>query len=528
MTMPASITLSRLGWSAPDGAAVLSDLDFTFTRERIGIVGRNGVGKSTLLSLIDGSRQPSAGRIHIEGTIATLRQTVQVEPDHRIADLFDARAALALLDRAEAGNATMAMLADCDWTLPARIEAALATTGLDASPQTPLARLSGGQRTRAALAAAIFARPDFLLLDEPTNHLDTEGRRALADMLAQWRAGAIVVSHDRALLETMEAIGELTTLGLARYGGNWSDYRARKEIEQDAAAQELDHATRRLDQVARKIQLTAERKQRRDGVGARIGAKGGMPRILIGARKNQAETSGGQAARLADRLRAEATEAEQLARARVEHHDDITVALPPARVANGQRIVTLGRITAGYDPAHPVLHDVSFSVVGPERVAIGGANGSGKSTLLHVIAGSLSPLSGTIALHVPAALLDQNVDFIDRQASIADNFARLHPDIGHQGVRAALARFGFRADLALQRAGTLSGGELLRAGLACVLSGQVAPPLLLLDEPTNHLDLDSIAAVEAGLRAYDGALIVVSHDRAFLDAIGIDRHIAVD
>jgi ATPase subunit of ABC transporter with duplicated ATPase domains len=124
-------------------------------------------------------------------------------------------------------------------------------------------------------------------------------------------------------------------------------------------------------------------------------------------------------------------------------------------------------------------------------------------------------------------MLDQTAAILDPTLSIADNFARLNPSMDHNGCRAALAAFRFRGDAALRRVGALSGGQMLRAGLACVLGGTAPPPLLILDEPTNHLDLDSIAAVEAGLRAYDGALLVVSHDEAFLDAIGITRQVTM-
>ena len=138
------------------------------------------------------------------------------------------------------------------------------------------------------------------------------------------------------------------------------------------------------------------------------------------------------------------------------------------------------------------------------------------------------PLSGTVQLSVDCALLDQSVGLLDPRASIAANFARLHPRATENAVRAALARFRFRADLALQRVGTLSGGQLLRAGLACVLGGDTLPPLLMLDEPTNHLDLDSVAAIEQGLAAFDGALIVISHDAAFLEAVGIGREVSLE
>ena len=522
--MPA-IIISHLSWSAPDGSTVLSDLDFRFTTERIGLVGRNGVGKSTLLALISGRLKPVIGSVQVAGRVAELRQTVQVEPGETIADLFGVRNALTLLAKAERGEAELTELEECDWTLPVRIEESLVELGLAVDPETRLDQLSGGQRTRAALAAAMFARPDFLLLDEPTNNLDAEGRRALIALLKRWRAGAIIVSHDRALLEEMEAICELTTLGLSRHGGNFSSWQARKAVELAAAEQDLAHAEKRMKEIAQRTQTAAERKQRRDAAGARKGAKGDMPRILIGLRKDRAESSGGDAARLAERLRLEAAEAASAARQRIERIESLTVALPSTGVSTGQRIVVLDRVTAGHAGRQPVLRDISLNVTGAERIAIKGPNGAGKSTLMHVIAGLLPPISGRVDRPVACALLDQRVDLLDPDASIADNFARLHPDATHNEVRAALARFRFRADLALQRAGSLSGGQLLRAGLACVLGGAALPPLLMLDEPTNHLDLDSITAIEQGLLGYDGALIVVSHDDAFLRAIGIDREI---
>jgi ATPase subunit of ABC transporter with duplicated ATPase domains len=166
-----------------------------------------------------------------------------------------------------------------------------------------------------------------------------------------------------------------------------------------------------------------------------------------------------------------------------------------------------------------------MTLTGPERVAVTGPNGSGKTTLLALITGKLKPWTGTVRVTDSFALLDQQVSLLDPSLSIRDNFRRLNPQSDENSCRAALARFMFRADAALQVVSTLSGGQMLRAGLACVLGGAVPPDLLILDEPTNHLDIDSIEAVEAGLRAYDGALLVVSHDEAVLEAIGMTRRI---
>jgi ATPase subunit of ABC transporter with duplicated ATPase domains len=193
--------------------------------------------------------------------------------------------------------------------------------------------------------------------------------------------------------------------------------------------------------------------------------------------------------------------------------------LPASRI-----VLKMEKVTAGYQPERPIISDFDFVITGPERIAVTGPNGSGKTTLLALISGALEPWSGTVRV-VSSAILDQRVSLLDPSLSIRDNFRDINPDADETACRAALARFMFRADAALQIVSTLSGGQLLRAGLACVLGGTVPPALLILDEPTNHLDIDSIAAVEAGLRAYDGALLVVSHDEIFLESIGISRRL---
>jgi ATPase subunit of ABC transporter with duplicated ATPase domains len=525
--MPASITLSNLAWSTPDGRPLFTDLDLNFGAERAGLVGRNGVGKTTLLRLVAGELRPHAGQVSVQGRVAVLRQAVQVGPEETLSDLFGVREALAVLRRAEDGLASAEDLAAADWTLEARIASALGRVGLGAGPATLLAALSGGQRTRAALAALIFAEPDFLILDEPTNNLDRAGRAAVAELLADWRGGAVVVSHDRELLETMDAIVELTSLGATRYGGAWSHYRERKALELTAARQDLAEAERRIADLAQSAQAAAERKARKDGAGKRKAARGDQPRILLGAMKQRSEGTGGEQARLAERRGEQALAEAAAARGRIEVLQPFSVMPPSARLPAQKEVLRLEAVTAGHEPGRPVIRDLSFSMTGPERVAVTGPNGAGKTTLLALVAGRLAPWRGRVRTLTPFALMDQRVSLLDPALSVRDNFRRLNGHADENACRAALARFMFRADAALQSAGALSGGQLLRAALACVLGGAEPPQLLILDEPTNHLDLDSIEAVEAGLRAYDGALLVVSHDETFLQGVGISRRLGL-
>ncbi|SOC22349.1 ABC-F family ATP-binding cassette domain-containing protein [Rhodobacter maris] len=525
--MPAFISLSGLFWSTPDGTPLFTDLNLTFGPERTGIIGRNGAGKSTLLRLISGEMRQTSGQVQLSGTMAIMRQDVMEHPDDTIADLLGLRAALGLLDRAEAGLADADDLADADWTLPARIEAALLRCGLSAGPQTPLMTLSGGQRSRAALAALILAEPDFLLLDEPTNNLDRDGRRAVIDLIRGWTGGAIIVSHDRELLDEMDAIVELTSLGAARYGGNYSAFRQRKAMELDAAARDLTHAEKARSNAIRQAQQASERKARKDSAGHRARAKGDQPKILMDAAKERAEASGGAGARLRDARREAADETLSAAREKIEILQPLRMDIPSSGLTSGKTVLRLDDVTGGYDRDRPVIRDLSLTVTGPERVVIAGSNGSGKTTLLKIITGQIVPQHGQVDLMVPFALLDQHVGLLDPARTLRDNFLHLNPVTDTHMAHAALARFGFRAADALRYAGELSGGERLRAGLACALGGMPPPMLLILDEPTNHLDLNGIAALEAALAGYDGAVLVISHDTAFLETLAPDREVLV-
>lgn len=522
-----SVTLFALTYTGSDGQTLFSHLDLSFGAGRTGLVGRNGVGKTTLLRVINGELLPASGTVSVAGRVGVLRQQVQPAADETIADLFGATAGLALIARAMAGEASAEELAEADWTLEARLEEALAALALDAWPTTLLSTLSGGQRTRAALAALVFEAPDLILLDEPTNNLDAEGRAAVAGMLAGWRGAAIVISHDRDLLDTMDAIVELTSLGATTYGGNYTHYRERKALELASAQRDLSVAEREVRDAARAAQEARERQDRRDAGGRRKAAKGDMPKILLGGLKRRAEATAGGLDLLAEKQADAAQMQAAEARARVEVLAPFAVKLKPSGLPSGKMVLRASGLSGGYDAERPVIRDFSFDMIGPERVAITGPNGVGKTTLLKLLTGELVPSAGTVQVGGPMVLLDQQVGLLDRGESILENFRRLNPESSVNDCRAVLAAFKFRNDAALQIVGTLSGGEMLRAGLACVLGGATPPMLVVLDEPTNHLDIEAVEVVEAGLRAFDGALLVISHDRAFLEAIGVEREVVL-
>jgi ATPase subunit of ABC transporter with duplicated ATPase domains len=249
-----------------------------------------------------------------------------------------------------------------------------------------------------------------------------------------------------------------------------------------------------------------------------------MPKILLNSRKARSQATSARVGAVIEREVEERRERAAAARQRVEERERPRFELPSTGLPAGRTVLALQDVTVRFPGAdRPVLDGVSLTIVGPERVAVVGPNGSGKTTLLRVATGRLAPDSGTVRRPSDGetAWLDQEGVALDPALSVLENFRIFHPRMDATAVRYALALFRFSHEAALQTVGTLSGGQRLRASLACVLGGERPPSLLVLDEPTNHLDLDALEALESALRDYDGALLVVSHDAAFLEAIGV-------
>ncbi|GGA91717.1 ABC transporter [Brucella endophytica] len=522
--MTALLTLQDISCTTADGRLLFHSVNLSVTAGRIGLVGRNGVGKTTLLRIISGALSPTSGTVSINGKIGVVRQNTGTDSHETLADVFGIRPGLDILARIESGSASDGDLAEADWLLPQRFAQALQKFGLaELDPSVPVSSLSGGQQTRAALAALLFHEPDLILLDEPTNNLDRDGRETVLALLSGWRGAALVVSHDRELLRAMDAIAELSQDGLHLYGGNWDFYREQKAREREGAARDLLLAQREAKAVQHKAQAAAERQARSDARGRKSRVDAGMSKLLLDAREDRAQKTGGRGSALASRQAAEAEEQLRAAEAKVERVTPLRFEVAGASAPSGKVLLSMENVSGGPVPDGPVIRDFSLKIVGPERIAVTGRNGAGKTSLLRLITGELQPVAGKVGRYARTVMFDQQMSLMDRAATLHANFRRLNPGANDNDAHAALARFSFRGASASRLAGTLSGGELLRAALACVLDGTQKPELFILDEPTNHLDLDSVEALEAALNDYDGALLVVSHDRAFLDAIGVER-----
>lgn len=523
--MSSFLTLNSLSARTPDGRLLFHDLTLSIGAERVGLVGRNGSGKSTLLDMIAGAAKPAAGTIQLTGTVALLHQNLP--PELTIARALGVAEGLAAIRRVLAGEGTQDDFAQADWSLEERVGAALSAVGL---PEIPLDRsigkLSGGERTRIGIARLRLEAPDLLLLDEPTNNLDVAGRAAVAALVEDWRGGMLVASHDRQLLENMDRIVELTPVGVTSFGGGWSAFAAARDAERERIALESARAEAALRSARRSAQERREAKARRDRVGRAVAAKGAEPKIVLDARAERAENTGGREQSTSDRQIAHAAKRTEEARARVEIVTPLTIEMPESGMLSGASVLALDRVEAALGNRR--LGPWSLRIDGPERVALTGANGAGKTTLLRIAAGQLDPVAGEVyRADGRIAMLDQHVTLLDPQLSILDNLRARHPEIDAESAHAQCARFAFRNRDAHRIVRTLSGGERLRAALAVTLAGATPPWLLILDEPTNHLDIESLEVLEDALRHFDGALLVVSHDAAFLEAIGIERSASV-
>lgn len=522
--MSAFLTLDSVSARTPE-RSLFQDLTFAVGRERLGLVGRNGSGKSTLLRIAAGLAEPSSGAVRRTGKIGLLRQDMQEE--WTLAEALGVAGDLKMLKRILAGNGTADDFDAADWTLESRIGAALAQAGLADQPlERRLQTLSGGERTRVGIARLIIEEPDLLLLDEPTNNLDAAGRAAIGALMRDWRGGVLVASHDRELLEDVDRILELTAIGARSFGGGWSAFAAVREEDRRRAGAELERADAGVRAARQAAQAQREAKARRDRAGRAFAAKGSEPKILLGARAERAEDSGGRAQAIGDRHMGTALAEAEEARSRVEVLTPLTITLPSSGLPSGVGVLAMEGVVA--EAGDKRLGPWTLRIDGPERIVLKGANGAGKTTLLQIAAGLVAPVAGTVRrVEERIVTLDQHVRLLDPEGSILDNIRRLHPDAGDEEAYACCARFAFRNRDAERLVGTLSGGERLRAGLAAALSGSTPPWLIILDEPTNHLDIESIELLEDALRNFDGALLVVSHDPSFVERVGFDRALEV-
>lgn len=538
------ISLSQLTFAWADGTPVFTGLTAVFAAGRTGLVGPNGTGKTALLRLIAGELVPEAGTVATSSNVNYLPQKLTLNTEQTVTGLLGLEAkrrALAdvLAGREENMAENLETIGE-DWDLEERAVALLSGYGLPAAGPEFLDRtvgtLSGGESMITALAGLELAARPITLLDEPTNNLDRTARERLYQAVERWRGTLIVATHDRALLERVDAIAELRPVRsrawdgerveLIRHGGNWEVFQAQVAAERETAERAVRDAGARLATEKRQ-RIEAETKIARR---ARQGRKAAdsMPKILANELRKRAQESAGKVRGTMGERESDADAALADARDAVVADARIRIELPDTAVPPGRTVLdapaTVVELGVMHDGGTPVAPDARLSLRGPERVVLTGPNGVGKTTLLN----TLEPLAA-----VPVGYLRQRIgavagsaespgqswEGLDDTLTVLENVVAAAPSAAPAEVREQLARFHFRKDLVHQPVGELSGGERFRVALARILLAQPAPQLLLLDEPTNNLDLVSVEQLLSALADYKGALVVSSHDDAFLESL---------
>ena len=473
-------------------------------RSRVGLIGRNGAGKSTLMKVIIGQIDPDEGEVEMPrktrlGYIAQEAPSGTATPFDTVLAADTERAALLLesetvtdLDRL--GEVHERLLAIDAWTAPARASRILVGLGFDEEMQgRPLDSYSGGWKMRVALAALLFSEPDVLLLDEPSNHLDLEATLWLENFLKSYPGTLIVISHERDLLNSVvDTIAHLEGGKVTLYSGGYDSF-------------ERQRAERAVQLAAAKAAQDAQRARLQDYVA-----------------RNSARASTAKQAQSRAKMLAKMQPIAAMA-------EDPSLAFNfPSPSELKPPLITLDMASVGYTAGQPVLRQLNLRIDPDDRIALLGRNGNGKTTLARLLAAQLAPMDG--ALNASGRMkvgyfTQYQVEELEGDDTPLQHMTRMMEGKTPAAVRAQLGQFGFSGDKATTRVDKLSGGE--RARLALALITRDAPHLLILDEPTNHLDVDSREALVQALNDYEGAVILVSHDRHMVE-LTADRLVLVD
>jgi ATPase subunit of ABC transporter with duplicated ATPase domains len=523
------IILNDISYAPNNSTVQLKNLSITFGPGRTALVGNNGIGKTTLFRLILGELMTTSGSIETPSIPAYLPQSLNVDqPSNQcIADIMQITAIWQAHKNILNNHASDAdyIAIDGHWDIEKTIHQVFSQLDIAyLSPDQAFNALSGGEKTAIFLASIMISNAPFLLLDEPTNNLDQHKRKVLYDWIATSNQNMLIISHDRQLLSLMHTIVELSATGFTRHQGHYDDYLKQKKAKETDIIQQLNLAKKERKKLSQTIQQNKEKHDKKNSKGSMEAKKGKVDTLTANARKEKSEQSKSNIKQDKKQKTIEKNH-EKAWHLSKTLGEQISFPLEASYLPSSKQLIQANHVFFSYHDHQPIIRDLNLSIIGPQRIAISGSNGSGKTTLLKLLLGDLKPQAGSIKCMTDKMLyLDQHASLLDPNKTLIDNYQIINPNVQLTQAYQSLAYFLFKNEKAKKKVSNLSGGEKIKAGLACALMSDKPAQLLILDEPSNHLDIQSIRYMESALSQYQGSIIVISHDQMFLQALNITNH----
>ncbi|MHA3786993.1 ABC-F family ATP-binding cassette domain-containing protein [Flavobacterium hauense] len=527
------ITLQNISYIHPNKDLLFSSLNLTVNRyQKIALAGNNGSGKSTLLNIIAGNLEPSGGLKSVDAVPYLIPQVFGQYNRLTIGQALKVDKKLIALKEILSGNTSeqnFEWLED-DWSVEERCSQALSHWELDGLDlNQTMASLSGGQKTKVFLAGIAIHQPDMVLMDEPSNHLDASGRQLLYDFIQQTNATLVVVSHDRKLLNLLNAICELSRIGIKTYGGNYDFYSEQKQTEQNALSQNIHSKEKELKAAKEKERETIEKQQKLDARGKGKQEKSGVARIMMNTMRNKAENSTSKMKDVHEERIGGITQELQELRTGRPDIDKMKLGFDDSGLHKGKVLFSADEVNFSYG-INPIWEKaLSFKIMSGERILLKGENGSGKTTLIKIIIGAMKPSMGKVSSNLTKAVyIDQDYSLIDSRLTVYEQAQQFNVSgMQEHDIKMRLNRFLFGKGTWDKPCRALSGGERMRLMLCCLTIDSRPPDVIILDEPTNNLDIQNIEILTTAVKEYKGALIVVSHDETFIEQLNTDKVISI-
>jgi len=522
------LAFNNVSFETDNGFLIFKNVTIGFSNEKTALVGVNGSGKSTFLKLLVGELPSSTDLIQRQGKIVYLPQDYCLDLTQTVAEALNVKEKIEALEALKLGTKDQSLIDSVqnDWDLSDRLNkifGQLRLSNIDFN--RVLNTLSGGERMKVLLAKLLLKEPDFLVLDEPSNNLDRVGKEIIYDLVKNWQGGLLVVSHDRELLSLVDRVLEIRNQEIYLYGGNYNDYQEQKNLLMESVQRQISTAEQSLRKIKTQAQINQEKQNKKSERGKKNRDKAGMSKMLLNKKRDTSDRTLSKIKQVYQQRVDGAVENLKKAKENLSFEGFINMDLTATKVPVGKLVFEIKNLNFSYDDKALLFKDFSWAVYGPTRWALQGNNGSGKTTLVNLLLKVLKPSSGSIVLGVNnIAYLDQSATILQKGKNILENVSE-YAGMDKNLARQWLSSFLFMGDSVFKKVDILSGGERIRAALACIFAAINAPQLLILDEPTNNLDLNSIEWLENALVNYQGALIVISHDQKFLENIGITENL---